>query len=46
LVYEIDGFIDEYRAICSNFIIILTGGDTEFLAKRLKIPYLPIQISF
>jgi type III pantothenate kinase len=24
LVYEIDGFIDEYRAICSNFIIILT----------------------
>jgi type III pantothenate kinase len=30
LVYEIDGFIDEYRAICSNFIIILTGGDTEF----------------
>jgi type III pantothenate kinase len=33
---EIDGFIDEYRAICSNFIIILTGGDTEFLAKRLK----------
>jgi hypothetical protein len=29
-VYEIDGFIDEYRAICSNFIIILTGGDTEF----------------
>jgi hypothetical protein len=27
---------DEYRAICSNFIIILTGGDTEFLAKRLK----------
>jgi hypothetical protein len=40
-VYEIDGFIDEY-AICSNFIIILTGE--IFLAKRLKIPYLPIQI--
>ena len=36
LVYEIDGFIDEYRGLCSNFIIILTGGDTEFLAKRLK----------
>ena len=35
-VYEIDGFIDEYRANFSNFIIILTGGDTEFLAKRLK----------
>jgi type III pantothenate kinase len=36
LVYEIDGFIDEYRRLSSNFIIILTGGDTEFLAKRLK----------
>ncbi|WP_348812984.1 type III pantothenate kinase [Flavobacterium maritimum] len=35
-VYEIDGFIDEYKAHYSNFIIILTGGDTEFLAKRLK----------
>ncbi|MFV8327617.1 type III pantothenate kinase [Flavobacterium sp. ZS1P14] len=36
LVYEIDGFIDEYSARYSNFIIILTGGDTDFLAKRLK----------
>ncbi|OCB75238.1 type III pantothenate kinase [Flavobacterium crassostreae] len=36
LVYEIDGFIAEYKALDSNFIIILTGGDTEFLAKRLK----------
>ncbi|WP_281230945.1 type III pantothenate kinase [Flavobacterium gelatinilyticum] len=35
-VYEIDGFIDEYRLQFSNFIIILTGGDTDFLAKRLK----------
>jgi len=35
-VYEIDGFIDEYRANFSNFIIILTGGDADFLAKRLK----------
>jgi type III pantothenate kinase len=36
LVYEVDGFIDEYKAMYSNFIIILTGGDTDFLAKRLK----------
>ena len=36
LVYEIDGFIDEYKKLSPNFIIILTGGDTEFLAKRLK----------
>jgi len=36
IVHEIDGFIDAYSAKFSNFIIILTGGDTEFLAKRLK----------
>ena len=36
LVYEIDGFIDDFKAQNSKFIIILTGGDTEFLAKRLK----------
>jgi type III pantothenate kinase len=36
LVYEIDGFIEDYKARYSNFIIILTGGDTDFLAKRLK----------
>ncbi|MEZ7504161.1 type III pantothenate kinase [Flavobacterium sp. Arc2] len=36
LAYEIDGFVDEYRTLCPNFIIILTGGDAEFLAKRLK----------
>ncbi len=35
-VFEIDGFIEAYRAKYSNFIIILTGGDTDFLAKRLK----------
>ena len=35
-VYEIDGFIDEYRTNFPNFIIILTGGDADFLAKRLK----------
>ncbi|MEL1240866.1 type III pantothenate kinase [Flavobacterium flavipallidum] len=36
LVYEIDGFIEEYKAFCKNIIIILTGGDADFLAKRLK----------
>ena len=36
LVFEIDGFIAQYSAKYSNFIIILTGGDTHFLAKRLK----------
>jgi type III pantothenate kinase len=33
---EIDGFINAYKNDYSNFIIILTGGDAEFLAKRLK----------
>jgi type III pantothenate kinase len=36
LAHEIDGFIEEYRTRYPNFIIILTGGDAEFLAKRLK----------
>ena len=36
LVYEIDGFIAEYKLKYLNFIIILTGGDSDFLAKRLK----------
>ena len=36
LVNEISGFINQYEARYSNFIIILTGGDSEFLAKRLK----------
>ncbi len=36
IVNEIDGFINQYKVVYSNFIIILTGGDAEFLAKRLK----------
>jgi type III pantothenate kinase len=34
--YEIDGFIEAYSLEYKNFIIILTGGDADFLAKRLK----------
>ena len=36
LVYEIEGFIEEYKTLHPNFIIILTGGDAVFLAKRFK----------
>lgn len=36
LLNEIDGCINQYKAQYSNFIIILTGGDTDFLAKQLK----------
>lgn len=38
LTHEIDGFINQYKQIYENFIIILTGGDAIFLAKRLKNP--------
>ena len=33
---EIDGFIELYKTQYAKFIIILTGGDAEFLAKSLK----------
>jgi type III pantothenate kinase len=36
VVQEIDGFISRYREHNSNFIIILTGGDAEFLEGQLK----------
>ncbi|MDD2985065.1 type III pantothenate kinase [Flavobacterium sp.] len=36
LIYEIEGFIEQYQLENENFTIILTGGDAEFLAKRLK----------
>jgi len=36
LTLEIDGFINSYSDSYKNFIIILTGGDSEFLVNRLK----------
>ena len=36
ITYEIDGFINDYSNIYKNFIIILTGGDSDFLVNRLK----------
>jgi type III pantothenate kinase len=36
VIHEISGFIEEYRNQYTKFIIILTGGDGVFLAKRLK----------
>ncbi|MFM9987977.1 type III pantothenate kinase [Flavobacterium sp.] len=36
ITFEIDGFIDSIKSKNENFIIILTGGDANFLAKRLK----------
>src|SRR5699024_199750 len=36
LLYEIDGFIDQYKEAYPELITILTGGDCEILSKRLK----------
>ncbi|MHC5308806.1 type III pantothenate kinase [Myroides sp. LJL116] len=36
ITYEIEGFIAQYEKSYPNLTIILTGGDTLFLAKRLK----------
>jgi len=36
MVHEIEGFINQYIEQYPKFTIILTGGDTDFLAKRLK----------
>lgn len=36
ITLEIDGFIEQYKSQYAKFIIILTGGDADFLAKRLK----------
>lgn len=33
---EIDGIIDAYRAQYKELTVILTGGDAQFLCKRLK----------
>lgn len=35
-VAEIDGIIDEYKSRFTGLICVLTGGDSELLAKRLK----------
>lgn len=36
VIFEIEGFISQYYLKNQDLTIILTGGDTEFLAKRLK----------
>lgn len=36
IISEIDGIISQYKAIDKNLTVVLTGGDTYFLAKRLK----------
>lgn len=35
-VAEIDGMIEEYKFQYPKILVLLTGGDSEYLAKRLK----------
>ena len=37
IIYEMEGFIDQYSSKYNNLTVILTGGDSDFLSKRLKI---------
>jgi type III pantothenate kinase len=36
VLYEIEGFIADFRNHYANFIIILTGGDAKHLSKSIK----------
>jgi type III pantothenate kinase len=36
VIFEIEGFISQYSLNYQDLTIILTGGDVDFLAKRLK----------
>ncbi len=36
IIHEINGFVAQYGQRYPKFIIILTGGDADFLANRLK----------
>ncbi len=36
ILFEIKGIIEQYKQENENLTIVLTGGDTNFLAKRLK----------
>lgn len=36
MLYELEGFVEQYNEQYQGLTIILTGGDADFLAKRLK----------
>lgn len=36
VLYEIDGFIENYKAKTADLTVILTGGDTHFLRDSIK----------
>jgi type III pantothenate kinase len=36
ICYEIDGFIDDYKAKFNNVVVLLTGGDAVYLQNSIK----------
>jgi len=36
VVLEIEGIINQHKQDCHNAVVVITGGDGEFLSKRLK----------
>ncbi len=36
IIFEIDGYINQFSLLFNNLKVILTGGDTFFFAKKLK----------
>ena len=36
VIQELEGVIQQYKKKYSNLTVVLTGGDTNFLAKQLK----------
>ena len=36
VLYEIDGTIEEFRSENANLTVVLTGGDSKFLANNIK----------
>jgi type III pantothenate kinase len=37
-IAEVEGFIAQYKQICPDLTVIVTGGDVNFFEKRLKKP--------
>lgn len=38
VLYEVEGFIAQYRQVFGNINVILTGGDADYFVSALKIP--------
>ena len=34
--FEIEGFIKQYNSLFDNLIVVITGGDSNFLSGKIK----------